>query len=173
MTEDKRSKGEGRSVVCYCFQFSAICDVCVLKLDVTMADRFEQVVAGRDFAAAITTQGHVYTWGNGEFGQLGHQENKVKKVPKKISALREMEIPVELAACGYDFTLFTSKESDDDSQFNTQKPGVFMSMGANTQGQLGDGSGKNQWVPQLLNKDGPSRTNVRTRSKKSQNHALL
>uniref|UniRef100_K3WH42 PHD-type domain-containing protein n=1 Tax=Globisporangium ultimum (strain ATCC 200006 / CBS 805.95 / DAOM BR144) TaxID=431595 RepID=K3WH42_GLOUD len=133
MTEDKRSKGEGR---------------------------FEQVHAGRDFVAAITTQGHMYTWGNGEFGQLGHQENKIKKIPKKISALREMEIPVELAACGFDFTIFTSAESDDDSQFNTQKPGVFMSMGANVQGQLGDGSGKNQWVPQLLNKDGPSRTSV-------------
>lgn len=111
--------------------------------------------------AAITTQGHVYTWGNGEFGQLGHQENKVKKVPKKISALREMELPIEHAACGFDFMLFTSKESDDDSQFNTQKPGVFMSMGSNAQGQLGDGTGKNQWVPQLLNKDGPSRTSVR------------
>lgn len=123
--------------------------------------RFNQLVAGRDFVTAITTQGHVYTWGNGEFGQLGHQENKVKKVPKKISALREMELPIEHAACGFDFMLFTSKESDDDSQFNTQKPGVFMSMGSNAQGQLGDGTGKNQWVPQLLNKDGPSRTSVR------------
>ena len=44
----------------------------------------------------VTTAGHVYTWGNGEFGQLGHQENKNKKVPKKISALRELEVPVEL-----------------------------------------------------------------------------
>lgn len=110
----------------------------------------------------MTTQGHVYTWGNGEFGQLGHQENKEKKVPKKISALREMEIPIERAAAGYDFLMFTSKDSDDDSQFNTQKPGVFMAMGSNAQGQLGDGTGKNQWVPQLLNKDGPSRTSVRT-----------
>lgn len=54
----------------------------------------------------------------------------------------------------------TTRESDDDSQFNTQKPGVFMSMGANSQGQLGDASGKNQWVPQLLNKEGPSLTSV-------------
>ncbi|TYZ61223.1 hypothetical protein PybrP1_011568 [[Pythium] brassicae (nom. inval.)] len=133
VTEDKRSKGEGR---------------------------FEQVLAGRDFFAAVTTQGHVYTWGNGEFGQLGHQDNNVKKVPKKISALRELEIPVDLAACGYDFVMFTSKESDDDSQFNTQKPGVFMCMGANAQAQLGDGTGKNQWIPQLLNKEGPSSTSA-------------
>lgn len=103
----------------------------------------------------------MYTWGNGEFGQLGHQDNHVKKVPKKISALRELEIPVELVACGYDFVLLTSKESDDESQFNTQKPGVFMCMGSNAQAQLGDGTGKNQWIPQQLNKEGPSSTSVR------------
>ncbi|RLN57298.1 hypothetical protein BBJ28_00018905 [Nothophytophthora sp. Chile5] len=55
----------------------------------------------------------------------------------------------------------TTKESDDDSQFNTQKPGVFMSMGSNSQAQLGDGSAKNQWVPQLLNKEAPRLTSVR------------
>ncbi|KAJ0408292.1 hypothetical protein ATCC90586_008242 [Pythium insidiosum] len=105
-----------------------------------------------DFCLAVTTRGHAYTWGNGEFGQLGHQENKNKKVPKKISALRELEIPVELGHCGGDFLLMTSGEPVDDSQFNTQQRGVFMSMGANTHGQLGDGSGRNQWVPQQLNK---------------------
>lgn len=36
-----------------------------------------------------------------------------------------------------------------------------MSMGGNAQGQLGDGSGKNQWVPQLINKDAPEFTSVR------------
>ncbi|KAG1685423.1 hypothetical protein DVH05_008420 [Phytophthora capsici] len=126
MTEDKRSKGEGR---------------------------FSQVHAGANFGVVITTEGHAYTWGNGELGQLGHQENKNKKVPKKISALRELEVPVNLAACGGDFVIMTTKDSGDDDQFNTQQPGVFMSMGSNTQGQLGDASNKNQWVPQLLNND--------------------
>ncbi|UIZ22816.1 hypothetical protein KXD40_003660 [Peronospora effusa] len=69
MTEEKRSKGEGR---------------------------LSQIHAGANFGMVVTTAGHVYTWGNGEFGQLGHQENKNKKVPKKISALRELEVPVEL-----------------------------------------------------------------------------
>lgn len=58
--------------------------------------RFARIVAGKDFALAQTTEGHVYAWGNGELGQLGHQENKNKKVPKKISALRELELPVDL-----------------------------------------------------------------------------
>ncbi|TMW64200.1 hypothetical protein Poli38472_012822 [Pythium oligandrum] len=132
MCADKRSKSEGR---------------------------FKKIVSGRDFYMALTTGGHAYTWGNGDLGQLGHQENKPKKVPKKISALREMEIPVDQACCGDDFILMTSGETDDSDPFNTHKPGVFMSMGANTQGQLGDGSGRNQWVPQLLNKNAAEYTN--------------
>ncbi|KAE9041541.1 hypothetical protein PR003_g2796 [Phytophthora rubi] len=131
MTEDKRSKGEGR---------------------------FSQIHAGAGFGLVVTTEGHAYSWGNGELGQLGHQENKNKKVPKKISALRELEVPVHLAACGSDFVLMTTKYNGDDGQFNTQNPGVFMSMGSNTQAQLGDASNKNQWVPQLLNNDGPDIT---------------
>ncbi|KAF4320934.1 hypothetical protein BBO99_00000713 [Phytophthora kernoviae] len=134
MTEEKRSKGEGR---------------------------FSQILAGASFGLAITTGGHAYTWGYGELGQLGHQENKNKKAPKKISALREMEIPVDLgmqkvitiAVCGSDFVLMTTADNEDDDQFNIQKPGVFMSMGSNSQAQLADGSAKNQWVPQLLNKE--------------------
>lgn len=69
---------------------------------------------------------------------------------------------LQIACAGNDFVLFTSKEPADDSQFYTHKPGVFMSMGGNAQGQLGDGSGKNQWVPQLINKDAPEFTSVRT-----------
>uniref|UniRef100_M4B9Y5 PHD-type domain-containing protein n=1 Tax=Hyaloperonospora arabidopsidis (strain Emoy2) TaxID=559515 RepID=M4B9Y5_HYAAE len=131
MTEDKRSKGEGR---------------------------FAHIHAGAHFGLVVTTAGHVYTWGNGEHGQLGHQENKNKKVPKKISALRELEVPVDLTACGSDFVIMTTKDSGDDDQFNTKRPGVFMSMGSNTQAQLGDASNKNQWVPQLLNNDAPDVT---------------
>lgn len=55
-----------------------------------------QISAGSDFFLASTSEGHVYTWGSGEFGQLGHQDNKNKKIPKKISALREWDIPVDL-----------------------------------------------------------------------------
>ena len=59
--------------------------------------RFAHIHAGAHFGLVVTTAGHVYTWGNGEHGQLGHQENKNKKVPKKISALRELEVPVDLS----------------------------------------------------------------------------
>ncbi|OQR89518.1 transcription factor [Thraustotheca clavata] len=117
-----------------------------------------QVQCGKDFALVVTKHGHVYTWGNGELGQLGHQENKNKKTPKKISALREKEIPVVLARCGADFTIMISGVEKEDDYFHRELPGVFMSMGGNANGQLADGTGKNQWVPQYLNPKGPATT---------------
>lgn len=69
--------------------------------------------------------------------------------------------PFSSAACGGDFAIMTTKDNGDDDQFNTKKPGVFMSMGSNAQAQLGDASFKNQWVPQLLNSDAPDLTSVR------------
>ncbi|RLN91469.1 hypothetical protein BBJ28_00014102 [Nothophytophthora sp. Chile5] len=66
------------------------------KPAVPEGDWFSRIHTGGNFAMAQTTEGHVYTWGYGELGQLGHQENKNKKAPKKISALRELELPVDL-----------------------------------------------------------------------------
>ncbi|OQS00547.1 transcription factor [Achlya hypogyna] len=120
--------------------------------------RLDQVQCGRDFAIIVTQAGHVYSWGNGELGQLGHQENKNKKIPKKVSALREKEIPAVLARCGGDFVVMTSGVAKEDDYFHRELPGVFMSMGGNANGQLADGSGKNQWVPQYLNPKGPATT---------------
>ena len=115
---------------------------------------FAQIACGRDFSVVVTTGGHAYSWGNGESGQLGHQENKAKKVPKKMSALRELEIPVgvgqaisllcqehiinmflllfsccmNIVACGGDYAVMISKEAEREDQFNTMRAGVMMSM---------------------------------------------
>ncbi|ETV70218.1 hypothetical protein H257_14248, partial [Aphanomyces astaci] len=122
--------------------------------------RLDRVLSGREFSVLLSQNGHIYTWGNGEAGQLGHQENKLKKTPKKISALREQELPVVLAAAGGDFIVMTSGVAKEDDYFHRALPGVLMTVGANTQGQLGDASLKNQWVPQLLNAKGPATTSV-------------
>jgi hypothetical protein len=74
--------------------------------------------------------------------------------------LWRMYDPFCVAACGGDFVIMTTKFNGDDDQFNTQQPGVFMSMGSNAQAQLGDASYKNQWVPQLLNNDALEITSV-------------
>lgn len=109
-----------------------------------------RIFAGKAFNVAITSAGQVYTFGAGELGQLGHQENKDKKIPKKISALRQQEIGVSLVATGDEFMMMTSGMPNEEDQFNTDKPGVFMSMGSNVHLQLGENSGRNQWVRTLF-----------------------
>ncbi|CAK4084022.1 unnamed protein product [Aphanomyces euteiches] len=135
--------------------------------------RLNRVFSGRDFSVVLTQNGHLYTWGNGESGQLGHQENKIKKIPKKVSALREQEIPVVLAAAGSDFMVMTSGVAKEGDYFHRDLPGVLMSVGVNTQGQLGDASLKNQWVPQLLNPQGPASTSKDDCSQEEPSSCLL
>lgn len=113
-----------------------------------------RLASGRHFTFALAESGSLYSFGSGEKGQLGHQENKDKKIPKKISALKQMELEIDLIACGGEHVLMTSRELSQYDQFNVAKPGVLLSMGNNSHGQLGDDSGKNQWVPQQLNKEG-------------------
>lgn len=120
-----------------------------------------KLVSGAHFSTALTSQGQLYSWGFGECGNLGHQENKHKKVAKKISALKELDnviVSGQTLACGDEFVLATSMEEHELDQFNTSKPGVLLAWGSNAHGQLGDASGRNQWVPQLLNPNGPETT---------------
>ena len=39
---------------------------------------------GPEYSMAICEGGHVYTWGHGENGKLGHQDNNDKKLPTKV-----------------------------------------------------------------------------------------
>ena len=58
-----------------------------------------KLVSGKNFSLAVTQNGSVYSFGSGQFGHLGHQEHKDRKCPKKVSALRQMEIDVDLGMC--------------------------------------------------------------------------
>ena len=61
-------------------------------------------------------------------------------------------------ACGDEFALITTAEAKQDNPYNTAQPGVLLSMGCNNFGQLGDNSGRNQWVPKELNKNAAQMT---------------
>jgi alpha-tubulin suppressor-like RCC1 family protein len=56
-------------------------------------ERVVQVSCGNDFTLAISHSGHVYSWGYGECGQLGHgQEDDVSAQwsPRRVEALQQM-----------------------------------------------------------------------------------
>ena len=43
-----------------------------------------QVSAGYRHSAAVTSDGHLYTWGEGDFGRLGHGDSQFRFVPTLV-----------------------------------------------------------------------------------------
>jgi alpha-tubulin suppressor-like RCC1 family protein len=56
---------------------------------------------------AIGTDGDLYSWGNGQFGQLGHGSYEDEKQPKKIEFLKDHQ--VDEVSCGLNHTCFRTK----------------------------------------------------------------
>eukprot|EP00658_Telonema_sp_P-2_P003212 TRINITY_DN11179_c0_g1_i5.p1 TRINITY_DN11179_c0_g1~~TRINITY_DN11179_c0_g1_i5.p1 ORF type:complete len:492 (-),score=121.78 TRINITY_DN11179_c0_g1_i5:301-1776(-) len=116
------------------------------------------VVCGHNFCGASTTQGHLYMWGENEMGQLCHQDRNNKKVPKKVSALREKKIPVQNLAGGANHTLMITLSAEygkEGKEFGMSIPsGLPMASGQGQMGQLGLGMEdmRDKWVPELLDK---------------------
>ena len=42
------------------------------------------VTCGPEYSIALADAGHVYCWGDGSDGKLGHQDNNNKKIPTKV-----------------------------------------------------------------------------------------
>mmetsp|Transcript_5574 Transcript_5574/g.23678 ORF Transcript_5574/g.23678 Transcript_5574/m.23678 type:complete len:400 (-) Transcript_5574:740-1939(-) len=83
-----------------------------------------QVSAGSGHSAILTSRGEVWTFGQGDKGQLGHGDFKDLSSPKKVEALP----PCQWLSAGSDHTLVVSKE------------GFVFGFGNCTYGQLGLGT---------------------------------
>jgi alpha-tubulin suppressor-like RCC1 family protein len=71
------------------------------------------VSCGADHTAVCTEDGHVYTFGNGEYGKLGHGDKEHKASPALVQALKDKDIiqvqcglnhTMALTSSGYVFT---------------------------------------------------------------------
>ncbi|OMJ70771.1 hypothetical protein SteCoe_31192 [Stentor coeruleus] len=91
---------------------------------------------GFHHSAAVTNDGKIYTWGRGLFGQLGHGNNEIYKIPTLISSLEGIKI-IQVS-CGWQHTMCLS---------NTGK--VF-SWGYGEDGQLGHGDCKDYLSPKEI-----------------------
>ncbi|XP_049930054.1 RCC1 domain-containing protein 1-like [Epinephelus moara] len=69
-------------------------------LDITPSCEIKTVSCGCRHTAAVTTTGDLYTWGWGEYGQLGHQNLISSDEPQRVEFFREQQMCVEDVVCG-------------------------------------------------------------------------
>ncbi len=90
------------------------------------AVKISQARAGCDFSLALTAKGHVLAWGANTDGQLGNGTTTGSDTPVRVSLTRGTKVTAVRACCEFSLAL-TAK-------------GHVLAWGANTDGQLGDGS---------------------------------
>lgn len=100
-------------------------------IEVLRSKRIRDIACGSSHSAAITSSGELYTWGLGEYGRLGHNDNCTQLKPKLVQALVGQRI-VQVA-CG----------SRDAQTLALTDDGKVYSWGDGDFGKLGrGGSGK-------------------------------
>ena len=92
------------------------------------------VAAGGFHTAAVTAEGSLFTWGHGEYGQLGHHSNITMYVPNLVVAGVFRGSVVVMAACGRNHTLAVTQD------------GGLWACGRGCKGQLGLNDTKNKYV---------------------------
>mmetsp|Transcript_26130 Transcript_26130/g.85925 ORF Transcript_26130/g.85925 Transcript_26130/m.85925 type:complete len:650 (+) Transcript_26130:198-2147(+) len=86
----------------------------------------KQIVAGENHSCVMTSFGDIYTWGRGDFGQLGHGDMESKDIPTLLSPL-DPKTQASLIVSGADFIMAMTYS------------GAVYSWGRNCFGQLGHG----------------------------------
>nr|XP_040024842.1 RCC1 domain-containing protein 1-like [Gasterosteus aculeatus aculeatus] len=69
-------------------------------LDVTPLCEIRTVSCGCRHTAAVTTKGDLYTWGWGDYGQLGQQNLLSSDEPQQVEFFREQQMHVTDVVCG-------------------------------------------------------------------------
>ncbi|VVC31643.1 Hypothetical protein CINCED_3A017272 [Cinara cedri] len=97
----------------------------------------ELVSAGYRHSAAVTSDGQLYTWGEGDHGRLGHGDCNPRLIPTLVKSLCDM--PVGYVACGSTHTLACSRDGN-----------TVWSFGSGDNGKLGHGNTLRLYKPQKI-----------------------
>ncbi|XP_035383560.1 probable E3 ubiquitin-protein ligase HERC1 isoform X3 [Electrophorus electricus] len=93
------------------------------------------VSAGYRHSAAVTSDGELYTWGEGDFGRLGHSDSHSRNVPTLVKDISG----VGQAACGSSHTIAVSQDGR-----------VVWSFGGGDNGKLGHGDTNRVYRPKVI-----------------------
>ena len=93
-----------------------------------------QISAGYRHSAAVTTDGQLFTWGEGDFGRLGHGDSQFRFVPTLVK-----DIMVGSVSCGAAHTLALSSDGK-----------TAWSFGAGDHGKLGHGDTSRHYRPKVI-----------------------
>ncbi|XP_044756783.1 probable E3 ubiquitin-protein ligase HERC1 [Coccinella septempunctata] len=97
--------------------------------------KIKYVNAGYRHSAAITEDGKLYTWGEGDHGRLGHGDGNGRHTPTLVSSLND----VGSVACGSSHTLVVSQDGKN-----------VWSFGSGEHGKLGHGEIAKVFKPKLI-----------------------
>jgi hypothetical protein len=88
---------------------------------------------GHSYTTAVTIDGTLYTWGDGQYGALGQGDAKERLLPTPVDPASVGGAPVTWVSCGSEFMTFT---------LAVTSAGEVFACGANEYGQLGLGDTK-------------------------------
>jgi alpha-tubulin suppressor-like RCC1 family protein len=114
----------------------------------------EKIIAiscGGEYSMALTDCGHVYSWGDNQFGQLGLEESeetynmfrtrRLKEIKPKLIKVKSESNPnvfITKISCGSTHSLLLSRDGD------------IYAFGENNYGQIGNNCFTNQLTPHKL-----------------------
>ena len=106
------------------------------KVEALAGRRVVAVSAGAYHSLALSADGSVWSWGHGGNGRLGHGDQQVQPLPKKIEALAGPRVVAVSAGFGHSFALTAD--------------GAVWSWGHGALGQLGHGDEQHQPLPKKV-----------------------
>ena len=113
------------------------CQYVPLKVEALAEKRVLQVTAGYYHTAVLTTTDEVFTFGNGRYGQLGHNLVNDEATPRLVQALCGQMIR-QVSGGGYHTAVLTKK-------------GQVLTFGFGKDGQLGHGDQCSVHLPKTIN----------------------
>ena len=96
-----------------------------------------QISAGYRHSAAVTDDGLLYTWGEGDFGRLGHGDSQSRFIPTLVKELNGGD--VGQVSCGASHTLALSTDGR-----------IIWTFGSGDHGKLGHGDTARLYRPKVI-----------------------